>query len=416
MNVAIGLHDRIVRSNISKYGGYEVGTNKNAFQVAFSDVLDAMNFCLQTQEALHKAPWEQDILVLTDGDSDAGSSFRGLRVKMALHCGEVETADEAVSGRTIYTGENFYIAKNLGAMGHGGQILVTSDVWNLASHLAQSTLGSPQVLDLGSHTMPTQSSQMYDGLTTKHILQLVPASLASDYSQSGRSGGPLSNYYGRTFQPIKTTKAVSPSFHEAPCTSNSIVSMVFVDTAEVEPLLEDSSLLLVALSKHIGVLLQEQQASSGYQCNEFMFAFEGSAAAARFGLIVQESLEQVDILDVSLKGRLKIGVHEGVFEAMIPNPMTGRADYFGRVINRVVHIAEVVAPGCVCIGKEAQDMDEFDLQPISYGFMLDFTGRHRFEEVGEEFSLYRCHPCNSWYSTMLDNRVRSNSLQVQWRD
>lgn len=413
MERALGLHSQILDSQIAECGGYRVTTESTSNHVAFADVGDAVQFCLKTQEALHAAPWEEDILALLPHTQDVGA-FRGLRVKMAVHCGEVESKMDA--GRTTYSGETFHIASNLESMAHGGQILITSDVWNVAAYLVGETISTPQVIDLGSHVVPSCSKHMKDGITTKSILQLVPTSLSHDYLQGRVLAQPQASaapVVGRTFPRIKTKKSVSASFHDAPFADNN-VSLVHVDTSHVETMSSDPGLLLAVLSKRVSAVLREEQ-PDGYQCKDFLVAFEDTSAAVRFGLALQESLGKEDVMGVSLKDCIGIGVHQGNFETMGPNPVSGKAEYFGNVIERVKAVARSAAPGSVVMGKVAEEMDAFNLQPITNGFMLDFAGTRYFEGINEDFSIYRCHPCKSWYDQMVDNRNGRSSLQSRWR-
>ena len=51
-SAAIALHDRLLRSYISRFYGYEVTTEGDAFLVAFHDAFDAAAWCLTVQLAL----------------------------------------------------------------------------------------------------------------------------------------------------------------------------------------------------------------------------------------------------------------------------------------------------------------------------------------------------------------------------
>jgi hypothetical protein len=66
-------------------------------------------------------------------------------------------------------------------MAHRGEIVVSSDMWNEASHLSESKLGSPQVLDLVNYVLLSGESKR-DGLVAKNVMQLVPSQLAFDYT------------------------------------------------------------------------------------------------------------------------------------------------------------------------------------------------------------------------------------------
>jgi len=251
MEQAVALHDAIVRATIADHGGFEVMNDGGTFYVAFSDVLDAVKFCLEAQEALYTAPWSEDILKLPDASEDSSRGFRGLQVRMAVHCGAVETTTDEASGRTVFAGETFNICTSLHQMGYGGQILMTCDVWNIASQFVECSLGSPQVVDQGSHVLQTKSNELQDGITIKNVLQLVPASLAFDYAQSRRltPQGTLARVSGRVFPPVKTAKLVGRSFSDAPCGDGNVVSIVAMNTFEIEISTTDPSLVLAALVK-----------------------------------------------------------------------------------------------------------------------------------------------------------------------
>lgn len=416
LDQTLALHNRVLRTKIAENGGYEVTVGEaSAFAIAFTDVVDAVKFALAAQEAMHEAPWSSELLGLPDACEDPSRSFRGLRIRMAIHCGDVDQSVSQATGQVVYAGETLHVAKSLEAMSHGGQILVTADVWNIASHLIESSLGAPQVLDLGTHVIPNRSSRMQDGVTTKNLLQLVPKSLAHNYLESRRllvDKESIFSSQGRVFPTIKTKKSVGASFHHAPHNGNK-VAMLAVDTTDMATLPStDSRMLLVALSNRINTILNEG-CHSGYQCQDFLLAFDEVTDAVRFGLALQENLCKEDVLSVSLQGRVRVGVQEGFFETMGPNPTNGRAEYFGTIVDRVTLIANAASPGNVYLGKESTGMDEFDLLPVTNGFMLDFGGRWSFENVEEEFILYKCHPCKTWYDQMLDNR-RSN-LSRPWR-
>ena len=422
MDTALAIHHRIIRTIVAENGGYEVSAEGSSFHLAFADVVDAVSFCLQAQEALHKAPWTDDILSLPEACEDASGSFRGLRVRMAVHCGEVDSAKNQLSGRVAYTGETVHVAKSLERMSHGGQILLTSDVWNIVSHLLENTLQFPQVIDLGSHVIPTNSSHAHDGITTKAVLQLVPSSLSHDYLRSRRLvtvGEDVAAFeqapcvQGRIFPSILTKKALGGSFHDAPFAGNT-VAMVSVDTSRAETLVDNPIMLLAALSKRISTILAEEY-PRGYQCQDFVIAFGEVSDAVKFGLAIQENLAKESVLDLSLKNCLKIGVQEGVFETMGPNPKTGKAEYVGNVAIGVARIAEATAPGCVYLGREATEEDAFMLQPVTNGFMQEFMGQTILKGIREEFSLFKCQPCTSWYDQVKDNRSGRCSLLSPWR-
>lgn len=351
--------------------------------------MDAVGYALEAQIALHEAPWTDDILALSEA-SDSGNGFRGLRVRMAIHTGTVASRDNEVSFRREYTGLTVGIAKSLEHMAHGGQILVSSDVWNVASHLSESKLGSPQVLDLGMHVL-LKGKAKQDGLIAKNVLQVVPASLAFDYMKQrslvvdARRETVLAK--GRQFPPTITQRRLSVSFHEAPFTKN-IVTMAFVHTSQIEAVCEDPSTVQAVLSKRISVMLTELP---GYQCKDLMMVFSSPADAISFGLQVQDYLKDNLLANENLAGLVQIGVHEGAFASMGPHQTTGRADYFGKVVNRAARVAGAAAPGRVywgIIGGDSED-SECVLQ-LGGGLRAELVDKRHLKGVQEEMALYEC--------------------------
>ena len=406
MNGALQLHDDIMRRKITEYGGYEVSCDGAAFHIAFSDVTNSIKFALAAQEALHVAPWDEDLLKLPEASEDKIGGFRGLRVSMSIHCGDLDATLDQRTGRTEYSGETFHITKNLATMGHGGQILLSCDVWSVASPLVESALGSPQVVDQGAHIVHTNSSdQSHDGVTIKNVYQLVPKSFAHDYRQSRRLS--TARVAGRLFPPLISKKAITRSFNDAPCVENR-VSVVVINTTGVQSSSAETGLLLTALEKRISSTLPDYE---GYHCNDFTFAFGSVVAAVRFALALQEILEKEAFLDVSLQGKIKVGVQEGMYETMCPHPVTGRAEYFGAVVTGARLVADSAPTGSVYLGKEVDAMDGIFMQPVSNGFMLDYMGRVAMNKeattLSGEISLFKCHACDSWYDKVLANRKAS---------
>jgi len=59
MEQALSIHNKIFRSNMKKYHGYEVKTEGDAFMIAFANVIDAVKYCIQIQYLLLKADWPE---------------------------------------------------------------------------------------------------------------------------------------------------------------------------------------------------------------------------------------------------------------------------------------------------------------------------------------------------------------------
>ncbi|KAK9802596.1 hypothetical protein WJX73_010556 [Symbiochloris irregularis] len=178
MDEAQAQHDRIMRSQLSHFCGYEVATEGDAFTLAFHDPLDAVAWAISMQQALVTAKWpeilernrhscirlkEIDDMIgfanheaaLCSGqrrlrklgeasDVSLGSSFehckgwmrldqveereilhRGLSVRMAIASGLADDVQaNMVSRRIEYHGHVSKVAKALVDVPNGGQILM----------------------------------------------------------------------------------------------------------------------------------------------------------------------------------------------------------------------------------------------------------------------------------------------------
>ncbi len=127
MKGAVRRHDALVRKSIERHGGVVFKTVGDAFCAAFRAVPDAAAAALDAQNALAAEDW---------GDVD------GVRVRMAIHAGEADERDGD------YFGPSLNRVARLLAIGHGGQILLSSP----AGHLVETALPKGAFLrDLGDH-------------------------------------------------------------------------------------------------------------------------------------------------------------------------------------------------------------------------------------------------------------------------
>jgi class 3 adenylate cyclase len=228
MKQALSTHDQILRRVCGAHHGYEIDTEVSqtngdgvrisrpldrstfcntsipnmlsplslfsqgdAFFLAFQETVDAYAFALNFQKALHEADWSRDILSLPWSCQDA-SGRRGLRVKVAVHHGPVQTRKNAVTARTEYSGPTMDIARSLENMTQGGQILTTAETWSSVFHLSETHLDSPVVTDRGSQTIGKNSKGKNDGLS-KRLLDLTPASLSSTVTVNKSTALPNGN-------------------------------------------------------------------------------------------------------------------------------------------------------------------------------------------------------------------------------
>jgi phosphopantetheinyl transferase len=58
------VHDQLMREAIAKHSGYEIITEGDSFQVAFSTCQQALSFCLEAQYRLLEQTWSKEVLRL----------------------------------------------------------------------------------------------------------------------------------------------------------------------------------------------------------------------------------------------------------------------------------------------------------------------------------------------------------------
>jgi class 3 adenylate cyclase len=128
MENGIAIHHKIIRKCIVKHNGYEVKTIGDAFMVAFSRADNAVACALAIQEKLLDTDWGTDNFDELYGEPPS-SQWHGLRVRIGIHCGVGNVQWDDVTKRYDYYGTVVNAAARVESLGHGGQTLVTEDVW-----------------------------------------------------------------------------------------------------------------------------------------------------------------------------------------------------------------------------------------------------------------------------------------------
>lgn len=128
-------HDAIVRKALATHGGFEIATEGDAFQVAFAVPHTALEFSFEVQEALLKMEWPTEVYEL-DGEATSkiygknGLVWAGPRVRMGMHLAsrrkdEFTIRENVVTHRLSFKGPGWEVAKEVGDIGAGGQIIMT---------------------------------------------------------------------------------------------------------------------------------------------------------------------------------------------------------------------------------------------------------------------------------------------------
>eukprot|EP01059_Diplonema_ambulator_P018797 TRINITY_DN3140_c0_g4_i1.p1 TRINITY_DN3140_c0_g4~~TRINITY_DN3140_c0_g4_i1.p1 ORF type:complete len:1154 (+),score=377.18 TRINITY_DN3140_c0_g4_i1:373-3462(+) len=178
MKVAMRLHNTAIRMAYSRYQGYEVKTIGDAFMITFDQANDALRFCIDAQIELLNCDWPEEILIdsLCAPITKAGQLiYRGMRVRMGVHTGDVATEMDPVSNRADYFGHTVNTAARIESAGTGGCIICSEAVvQNINPSLLKCTivpLGSPELKGVGQcklyGVVPTEISERGAHLATK---------------------------------------------------------------------------------------------------------------------------------------------------------------------------------------------------------------------------------------------------------
>lgn len=146
----LATHERVLRTAFGAHGGREVGTQGDAFFVAFARARDALGAAVAAQRGMASVRWP------------AGAD---LRVRIGLHTGE------AARRGAQYVGLDVHRAARICAAGHGGQVLVSGATRELVADAAPSGVA---LRDLGRYALK-------DLARPEHLFEVVSHDLAGDF-------------------------------------------------------------------------------------------------------------------------------------------------------------------------------------------------------------------------------------------
>jgi predicted ATPase/class 3 adenylate cyclase len=141
---------RLLRQAFRQGNGYEVDTQGDAFFVVFERAGDAISAAIAAQRALFDAHWPDDVMV---------------RVRMGLHSGEPQPAEEGYIGLDVHQA-----ARIMGAA-HGGQVLLSQATCEL---VAPALPEGVALRDLGTYRLKDIAGE-------HRLYQLVIAGLPADF-------------------------------------------------------------------------------------------------------------------------------------------------------------------------------------------------------------------------------------------
>jgi predicted ATPase/class 3 adenylate cyclase len=173
MAAALARHDALLRAAVEGRGGAVIKTTGDGLLAVFGEPSAAVDAALDAQHALRDTAWGE---------------IGALKVRMAIHSGTAEVRDGD------YFGPALNRSARILAIGHGGQVLVSS----MTAALVTDRLGAAvELLDLGSH-------RLRDLDRPEQVFQVAVADLPRDFPplrslSTGRTNLPvqLTSFIGR---------------------------------------------------------------------------------------------------------------------------------------------------------------------------------------------------------------------------
>eukprot|EP01065_Artemidia_motanka_P001224 TRINITY_DN10566_c0_g1_i1.p1 TRINITY_DN10566_c0_g1~~TRINITY_DN10566_c0_g1_i1.p1 ORF type:complete len:675 (+),score=132.39 TRINITY_DN10566_c0_g1_i1:193-2217(+) len=129
---AVRVHNSVLRDGLVRHRGYEVRTECESFFASFGDAARAFQWCCDVQNRLLRAEWPEALLQsphASEVQTDGRSIWRGLRVRMGVHCGAPLSDVDPTTKRVSYYGPVVEVVLKVTGLGCGGEILMSGTAY-----------------------------------------------------------------------------------------------------------------------------------------------------------------------------------------------------------------------------------------------------------------------------------------------
>ena len=207
MRKALKIHNRVIRDACREFTGYEVKTIGDAFMVAFSNSADAVQFALALQERLYEqTDWPAGLAESGLPQVAEGPGWKGLRIRIGVHCGEVDLQVDPYTGKTDYFGHTVNMAARIENACIAGSVCVSEEVLSEVRSQGMRLLGNPielsmpmtqlkgvaDLCNLGlllPQSLASRKNDVADALRRKQFESTEQETLARSTSARARPGG-----------------------------------------------------------------------------------------------------------------------------------------------------------------------------------------------------------------------------------
>jgi len=411
MGQAIEAHDTLMRQLLHVHYGYEITTEGDAFMMAFHEPEDAVAFGLDLHRRLMKVDWPKGLLSAPKAapvmDSMGNLLFKGLRVRCGIATGAVKMFQDDMTKRVMYTGEAYDRAAAVSELPNGGQVFIDGDTYDSIAGALTSCRGNPGPDEEAANPIVVDEGVYKMGDAAVPVFQVVSAHLAArtvKLRAVGNGDEPLATTaYWHAPGATSSYRLWKSDPSMPPCPPVVIVFICAFKFKKVDEAVgkTKSSVCLNRFCKCVRSCLVR---FNGYLCQEdhgcFMTVF-GRAEDAILMCIelniclmkedwgpevlacpeTQEVVEQDCVIWRGL--RAKCGMYEGTPTSIEPHKTTGRADYFGPLVNRAARFMGAAGGGQIVAEKSLLKR----VHKPEYDWKWKENGLHIFKGVSDPFDV-----------------------------
>eukprot|EP01064_Diplonema_japonicum_P001770 TRINITY_DN1118_c3_g1_i2.p1 TRINITY_DN1118_c3_g1~~TRINITY_DN1118_c3_g1_i2.p1 ORF type:complete len:780 (+),score=86.34 TRINITY_DN1118_c3_g1_i2:29-2341(+) len=208
MKTALAAHNTIMRKCIVEANGYEVKTIGDSFMVAFDCAPDAVQFGILAQNALFNYTWDDSLRGIQQCCT-RDDVWNGIRVRVGIHCGDVEPDLNPLTSRYDYHGTVVNTAARVEGCGAGGGVFVTQQVHDALPDMLEPNhvthkIGKLSLKGIASELMvylllpdhlAPRLSEVMSKVNEKHNKRTVHS--GSESSRRSAAGQPQGNHHSR---------------------------------------------------------------------------------------------------------------------------------------------------------------------------------------------------------------------------
>lgn len=267
--------------------------------------------------------------------------------RVAMDYGYCDHAISATTEKFTYSGPPYDHCKAiLKSIQSGGQIVITNAVNKALLEIDDAFQDSHKV-SLGTHVLQNLEQPL-------ELIQCLPQDLAE-----------------RELLPLISVSKISPDYYDAPSADvpagMPIPPVTIINTRMAEAVLKKvrSGSADRVMFLHDLVLRKYLQENEGYECQSekgnFMLAFPSPERACTWIISTHLSFLKVDwskepkqVADAMVNMKISMGMDSGIVQGVEPHCDTGKADYFGDVVDVAARCCASAASGEVrrSLGKE----------------------------------------------------------------